>query len=166
MAIKKKYKRTDIIKTIIGKICIVNEQKTKIPWAVINENGNVKTDQDSVLKTWEEDFQTLFINDDMTQTDTFDQYTFNRHTDVSNLNEGITKEQMKVAIAHAKNRKAVGNDEISAEVLKNEVAIKLLYITISGCFELGHVPKQWTNGMINPILKPGMNDNRYPLNYR
>ncbi|CAC5384400.1 unnamed protein product [Mytilus coruscus] len=40
-----------------------------------------------------------------------------------------------------KNRKAVGIDDIPAEVWKNKVAVELLYRIISGCFELGHVPK-------------------------
>lgn len=40
----------------------------------------------------------------------------------------------------------------------------MLYIIISGCFEIGHVPKQWTNSIMNLISEPGMSDNRCPLN--
>lgn len=143
----------------------MNERKPNIPWTFIDENGNIKIDQDSVLNKWKEDFEKLFINNKITQTGSCDQDHFNGQIDVTNLNVGITREEVKVAIVHAKNRKAVGIDDIPAEVLKNEVAVELSYRIISGCFELGHVPKQWTNGIINPIPKPGMNDNRFPLNY-
>lgn len=127
-------KKTDFWKTI-GKIGIVNERKPNILWAFIDENGNVKIDQDSVLNKWKEDFEKLFINDEITQTDSCDQDNFNGQIDVTNLNVGITREKVKVAIVHAKNRKAVGIDDIPTEVLKNEVAVELLYRIISGCFE-------------------------------
>jgi len=39
-------------------------------------------------------------------------------------------------------------------------------IYIYGYFELGKVPSQWTTGIINPLLKAGINDDRNPLNYR
>ena len=50
--------------------------------------------------------------------------------------------------------------------MKNDVAIDLLCRIISGCFKLGQAPKEWTSGIINPIPKPGMNDDKCPLNYR
>ena len=63
-------------------------------------------------------------------------------------------------------RKAAGIDDIPAEVLKNDTAVNLLFQIISGCFNIGRVPTQWTSGIINPILKQGTDDDRQPLNYR
>lgn len=120
----------------------MNERKPNIPLTFIDENGNIKIDQDSVLNKWKEDFEKLFINNEITQTGSCDQDHFNGQIDVTNLNVGITREEVKVAIVHTKNRKAAGIDDILAEVLKNEVAVELSYRIISGCFGLGHVPKQ------------------------
>ena len=66
----------------------------------------------------------------------------------------------------AKLRKAVGIDDIPTEVLKNDVAVNLLFQIISGCFNLGKVPVQWNSGIINTIFKQGSDDDRQPLNYR
>jgi hypothetical protein len=52
-------------------------------------------------------------------------------------------------------RKAAGIDDIPAEVLKNDVAVNLLFQIISGCFNLEIVPVQWNSGIINPIFKQG-----------
>ena len=65
----------------------------------------------------------------------------------------------------AKLRKTAGIDDILAEVLKNDVAVNLLFQIISGCFNLGKVPVQWNSGIINPIFKQGSDDDRQPLNY-
>jgi hypothetical protein len=54
----------------------------------------------------------------------------------------------------------------SAEVLNNYSAVDLLFRIIHGCFNLGKVSIQWNNGVINPIVKPGSDDDRQPLNYR
>ena len=42
----------------------------------------------------------------------------------------------------------------------------LLFRIIHGCFNLGKVSIQWNSGVINPIVKPGSDDDRQPLNYR
>ncbi|CAC5419450.1 unnamed protein product [Mytilus coruscus] len=87
-------------------------------------------------------------------------------TDLPDLNNNITRDEIVKAVEHTKLRKAAGYDEIPSEVLKNESAIDLLHVICNGCFELGKVPEQWTCGVVNPILKPGTNDKRLPTNYR
>jgi len=86
--------------------------------------------------------------------------------DVNILNEPISRDEVLQAVIHAKFRKASGIDNIPAEVLKNDCAVDLLFRIINGCFNLGKVPTQWNSGVINPILKPGSDDDRQPLNYR
>ena len=60
----------------IGRTGIANERKAGVPWAVVDENGNIKTDKDCVLNKWKDDFQNLFSSD---QTDSVqpDETTFN-----------------------------------------------------------------------------------------
>jgi hypothetical protein len=36
----------------------------------------------------------------------------------------------------------------------------LLFQIISGCFNLGKVPVQWNSGIINPIFKQGLDDDK------
>ncbi|CAC5382576.1 unnamed protein product [Mytilus coruscus] len=150
---------------LIGKTGIANERKPRVPWAIIDDTGNVKTDKNSVLNKWKDEFQALFTNNSENNNN-LNETDFDSNINVDSLNGVITRDEILLAVTQAKNRKAAGIDDIPAEVLKNEVAIELLYQIISGCFELGRVPSQWTSGVINPILKQGSSDNRCPLNYR
>ncbi|CAC5376665.1 unnamed protein product [Mytilus coruscus] len=151
----------------IGKVGICNERKSCIPNAVVNEDGTIETDKVNVLDRWKEDFRQLF-NSDENNDETIPQSveSQNVHRDITELNEPITREEVITAVTRAKVRKATGIDDIPAEVLKNDTAIELLYQIISGCFQLGKVPLEWTRGIINPILKPNADDERIPLNYR
>lgn len=149
----------------IGKTGIANERKPCIPMAVVDPDGSVNTHKDDVLNKWKSDFQTLFQRNGG-QDNKRDPSIFNTEIDVSSLNEPISRKEVADAVMQAKLRKASGIDEIPTEVLKNDTAIDLLFQIISGCFRLGKVPIQWNTGVINPILKPGTDDDRNPLNYR
>lgn len=81
------------------------------------------------------------------------------------LNGPITRDEVLQVVLRDKLRKAAGTDDIPGEVLKNDVAVNLLFQIISGCFNLGKVPDQWNSGIINPIFKQGSDDDRQPLNY-
>ncbi|VDI81600.1 Hypothetical predicted protein [Mytilus galloprovincialis] len=149
----------------IGKIGIANDRKRVIPLAVVGNCGNVTNDKSNVLNIWKNDFETLFKrNEDI--NDHLDKTICNTEIDVTCLHEPISKEEVLKAVIHAKLRKAAGIDDIPVEVLKNEATIDLLFKIISGCFNLGRVPFQWNSGIIIPILKPGADDDRQPLNYR
>ena len=66
----------------------------------------------------------------------------------------------------AKKRKAMGNDMLPNEVLKNDNTINLLQQLIQLCLDTGKVPDEWTKAIIKPIPKSSENDPRIPLNYR
>jgi len=156
--------RRDFWKSI-GKIGIGIDRKRTIPLEVVDNDGNVTMDKKAVLDKWKGDFESLFKQNDI-RNDNLDETTFDTLIDVSVLNEPITRDEVLQAILHAKLRKASGIDDIPAEVLKNDTAVDLLFQIISASFDLGKVPLQWNSGVINPILKPGSDDDRLPLNYR
>ena len=80
------------------------------------------------------------------------------------LNYDVTLQEVARAVARAKVRKAVGIDQIPAEVLKNPNCVSLLHKIIQECFTSGIVPDDWMTGIIHPIFKDG--DRRNPLHYR
>ena len=55
------------------------------------------------------------------------------------LNGQINRDEVLQTVLLAKLRKAAGIDDIPAEVLKNDVAVNLLFQITSGCFNLGKV---------------------------
>ncbi|VDI52135.1 Hypothetical predicted protein [Mytilus galloprovincialis] len=157
------YSECDVL-ALTETFLLVNERKTCVPWAVVDENGNGKTDKEGVLNKWKNDFHTLFISESTANQRAND--TFYSNLDLTKLNDAITPGKVLLAVAHAKNKKAADIDNILAEILKNVAAIELLYKIIQGCFELGQVPNEWPSGIINRILKPGESDDSCPLNYR
>ena len=64
-------------------------------------------------------------------------------TECSQLNYPITRNEVIDAVSAVKTRKAVGVDEIPAEVLKNDICVDILFKLISACFELGDIPSVW-----------------------
>ena len=123
---------------------------------------NGKTD---ILNKWKSDFESLFrCNEE--RNEQLDRTCFDTDIYVNILNEPISRDEVLKAVIHAKFHKASGIDNRPAEVLKNDCAVDLLSTIINGCFNLGKVPTQWNSGVINPILKPGSDDDRQPLNYR
>jgi hypothetical protein len=113
----------------------------------VDNDGSIKTDKNYVLNKWKNNFRTLFQRNG-TRDIELDNSEFNTELDVSLLNELITRDEVLQAVLRAKLRKAVGIDDIPAEVLKNDVAVNLLFQIISGCFNLGKVPVQWNSGII------------------
>ncbi|CAC5394459.1 unnamed protein product [Mytilus coruscus] len=130
----------------IGKLGVANERTENIPWEIVNPDGTVNTDRDAVLNTWKSDFETLYARND--NIDDLDNLVNEENiTDLPDLNNNITRDEIVKAVEHTKLRKAAGYDEIPSEVLKNESAIDLLPVICNGCFELGKVPEQWTSGV-------------------
>ncbi|VDI09227.1 Hypothetical predicted protein [Mytilus galloprovincialis] len=158
-------------KTLKEKYCyerksgIASERNESIPWSVFDNEGNISTEKDFVLKRWKSDFEDLFNKNDHAQPSIEDNGNDIQY-DVTKLNDPISREEIIKAVESAKVRKATGFDEIPAEVLKNPTAVELLFDICNGCFELGKIPEQWTTGIINPIFKTGSDDRKNPMNYR
>ena len=88
------------------------------------------------------------------------------HQTVPVLDRDISIQEVRLALARAKNGKAMGFDEIPVEVMRNEHAIQCLHRLFNFCFHNGIIPEMWTRGIINPIPKSSSADDRDPLSYR
>ena len=148
----------------IGKVGIANERRQDIPWEIVDSEGQVQKDKNVVLCRWKSDFEGFFNASDATHN--LQPVEAVNTPNCADLNLPIQRAEIIKAIDAAKYGKASGIDQIPAEVLKNDSAIDLMLRLCNGCLELGHVPTEWTRGIINPIYKPGSGDNRNPLNYR
>ena len=62
-------------------------------------------------------------------------------------------DELKAAIKSLKCNKAVGIDELPAEVLKCNNLLALLLALFNKYFETGIIPTAWKQGIINPIPK-------------
>jgi hypothetical protein len=134
---------------------------------VTNNNGEIVTDSDAILHRWKHDYEQLYNEEicdsfDRRHVDTVKEQVDSQTVPVEHdvdfavLNAQIARTEVSEAILRAKLGKATGFDNIPAEVLRNGVCSDLLFKIISHCFGKGHIPKDWTKGIINPIPKPRM----------
>ena len=160
----------------IGKLGIQNDRKTGIPMEVLDSNGRISTHTDDVIDRWNNDFENLFTNStnpsfndnhlDDVKRKLQENSVPSLDTDISLLNEPMSREEVEQSLYRAKLKRAAGFDGIPAEVLRNPVCIDLLYKIINFCFENGYVPSEWNKGVIRPIPKSDAKDPRDPLSYR
>jgi hypothetical protein len=173
---------------VIDKIGIAGERKQQIPMEV-NENDSIVSDKKKVLDKWKCTFQDIYKNVgdgifDENHLENISQAVLNMETEYNDLlnREGITEEhvgwdtaflnraisfgEVKQAVDRAKKRKAIGIDEIPAELLQNNSCVEMLYKIFSHCFANAVIPSQWEKGIIHPIFKSGSTDARDPLQYR
>ena len=156
----------------IGKLGLARERKRDIPMGILDENKQIKTETYEVLRKWKSEYEHLF-NDKMGEV--FDQEHLKnivssiqnpdnnvfRKLDCTSLSSPLTVEEVNDSVYNAKLQKAIGCDNIPADVLRNEHCIDLLIKIIKFAFE---VPSQCQKGIINPIAKEG--HPRHPLSYR
>ena len=81
------------------------------------------------------------------------------------LNGPISVREVENISKNLKNKKAVGIDNISYEMLKNKNVLCFMANFFNYCFENGVVPDIWGKAIISPILKAGKEPGE-PLNYR
>ena len=80
--------------------------------------------------------------------------------DTSSLDATITIEEVRYALLKANKGKALGNDQMPLEVINNQTCTLFLLKLFNFCF------REWSRGVISPILKDVNADPRDPLNYR
>ena len=81
------------------------------------------------------------------------------------LNTEITIDEVKSAVRSLKRNKAVGVDEIPAEILKIPTLLNFLHKLFNKCFTCGIIPTIWTKGIINPIPKSSTSNSKDPMCY-
>lgn len=169
----------------LDKIGIAGDRKQRIPMEVEVE-GEVISSISDVLDKWKSDFKSIYANvsngrydeqhlvlirqrlQEMEQeyTELAPGHVNENMPDVSNLNQPISLKEVQDAIYRAKKRKALGIDELPAELLQNEVTVGILFKIFTHCFSNSVIPQPWKRGIIHPIFKPSNNNTRNPLHYR
>ncbi len=152
--------------------------RNDIPWEVYGQDGEITSDRSDVLNKWKSDYFKLYNEDNGNFDDTFRADILNAKSHYERdmqdplfvvepqLNRPIQIEEVRKAVGLAKNRKAVGTDNIPNEVLKSDAIIGALYAFFQLCFDSGRIPSIWTQSVISPIPKNRTSDPRVPLNYR
>ena len=113
----------------------------------------------TVLNEWRKSFSNLLnsetevnLNESMLLTDEIDERT------PSYLNESTTVEETLKALTKLKCNKAVGFDNIPAEVIKSQRLQNILCALFHLRFINGVIPSAWKKGVIHPIPKSSTAD--------
>jgi hypothetical protein len=153
----------------VGKLGMSSTRKVHIPWEALASDGTVASQYDEVMSIWKEHFNTLLNSDADSECEPRPvSVTVTQHEVMRDgmLDADISLEEVRSALARAKNGKATGWDDIPVEVLRNESAITYLHILFNKCFQLGVIPEMWSKSVINPIPKNSTAEIREPANYR
>ena len=114
-----------------------------------DKDGNVMTDEESVLRIWKEYYMGLMNGENERER---------RENDGERVNlevESISKEEVRENIQRMKNGKAVGPDDIPVEVWKclGESALKFLTKLYNRTMESERMPEEWRDSVLIPIFK-------------
>ena len=146
-----------------------NSSKTCLPSEVRLENGEISSDEQSVLNKWRQDFSTVYNPSNPQVEIDLDSFRANdgvNYVNSDNLNPPITYYECKRVTSLAKSGKAIGIDCLPNEVFKNDSSVLLLGNLFQKCFSCHCVPSLWSKSIIKPIPKNTQNEPRVPLNYR
>ncbi len=121
-------------------------RKESIPWEVYDDNGEINCTKEFVINKWKNDFSQLYNNNDDVYDNNFRTEIINAkshlergmldplYTSNETLNRPIELEEVKKAVGRAKNRKAMGTDNVPNEVLKNKTVIGALHAFFPAMF--------------------------------
>ena len=147
----------------IGKIGVAFQKKHIIPIEILNDDGNIVTDKESVLNKWKNSFSNLYNS---SVSHNVEIKRNNVDVNVPEFDNDISIDEVYKAIFDAKKNKACGIDEIPAEIFRNNTSVSVLHILFNVCYSTGIIPTAWGKGIVNPIPKSATNDPRDPLSYR
>ena len=150
-------------------------KKQDIPMEVYNSEGNIVTERKLVLDRWRSDYSKLFSHS--TEDEGFDDEFLNfcriemrnlEHICESfpHLSDDISENEVNKCVSKAKNKKAVGIDNLPNEIFKNKKSNRLLKDLFNKMFGCGFTPSMWKLAVIKPIPKNSLSDPRLPLQYR
>ena len=114
-----------------------------------DKDGNVMTDEESVLRMWKEYYMGLMNEENERERREFDGERVNLEV------ESVSKEEVMENIQRMKNGKAVGPDDIPVEVWKclGESALKFLTKLYNRTMESERMPEEWRDSVLIPIFK-------------
>lgn len=128
-----------------------------------DKNGNLITEEQKVLKRWQEFFEELLNGDESRPTPSVDDSCiFDNNEDVP----PPTLEEVQKAIQNLKNNKSAGTDGIPAELLKAAGTnfISAFHQLLCKIWNAETMPDEWNRSIICPIHKKG--DKNECENYR
>ena len=124
-------------------------------------HGSVCVDHCVGLERWKAAFEQLLNNEPATDTTTKQMVgVYPVINDTTTLNAVITEDEVRFALISARKGKSLGEDGIPVEVLQNNGCLSYLFNLFNACFEAGHIPDAWSRGIICPILKDSIKDQR------
>ena len=143
---------------------------------VYDENGNITSDINVVLKKWEDCSRELFEdkndpnfdNDFLEQKLTELKLLENIATPPQQhgLNDNLADEEIDKVVDKSKNGKGVGPDLLPYECMKNKKAKQILKNLFEKIFRTCLAPTLWLRSLIKPIPKGSHLDQRLPINFR
>ena len=129
-------------------------------------NGEISNNPEDVMQVWKTAFEKL-LNCSVDNTSSPDAaQKQNCNVQPSYFEAGIEISEIKAAIKALKNNKAVGIDELPAELLKCDNILVALCALFNKCYITSIIPSAWKQGNINPIPKSSASDRMDPLSYR
>ena len=153
----------------IGKIGIGKDRKRDIPLEVIQDDGSVSNDVDSVKLKWLNAFKALLNPStpaDPENDEDIPKYPAPLNETGDGLNKDIVIEEVAQVLKNAKRGKAIGIDGLPVEVLKNKTCAQFMLHLFNACFKTGTMPDMWGKGIITPIVKDTSKELRDPGNHR
>ena len=114
-----------------------------------DKDGNVITDEVSVLRMWKEYYMGLMNEEHERERREIDGERVNLEV------ESVSKEEVMENMQRMKNGKAVGPDDIPVEVWKclGESALKFLTKLYNRTMESERMPEEWRDSVLIPIFK-------------
>ena len=114
-----------------------------------DKDGNVMTDEESVLRIWKEYYMGLMNEENERER------RENAGERVNLEVESVSKEEVMENMQRMKNGKAVGPDDIPVEVWKclGESALKFLTKLYNRTMESERMPEEWRDSVLIPIFK-------------
>ena len=113
-----------------------------------NEHGIVLRDLDMIIGRWKGYFDKL-LNEDNPRS------LFDDGVPNEGLTQGISRNEVKLAISRMKNGKATGVDGIPVELWKRlgEEVMDMLWNRMQGIYEQEKIPTEWRDSVSIPIEK-------------
>ena len=147
----------------------IHSERKSIPNQVIDAEGEVVSEPNTLLQVWENYFSSLYNQQSLPATpNTLPclPHTFTNIPHCQELNLPISLAEVELAISGLNPKKASGLDKIQGLHLNHPALVRLLHTLFSACFDSAIVPSEWCSALIHPILKPNTPDPRNPANYR
>ena len=119
-----------------------------------DSSGNIVTDPEEVKKTWKQYIESLYDKDGKPKKEDL-KFEDEKEVDTDEKGPSVLKSEILSAILEMKEGKAVGVDEIPAEMLKSlgEKALREIGEICRDMYEEGNWPDGFTRAAMIPLPK-------------